>query len=49
LQLMRQSVETGEPVDRPDLLASIDDIMQLMGYDGMRKLEAQLVAAPLDN
>jgi 2-methylisocitrate lyase-like PEP mutase family enzyme len=47
LQLMRQSVETGVPVDRPDLLASIDDIMQLMGYDGMRKLEAQLVAAPL--
>ena len=49
LQLMRQSVETGVPVDRPDLLASIDDIMQLMGYDAMRKLEAQLVAAPLDN
>ncbi len=47
LQLMRQSVETGVPVDRPELLASIDDIMQLMGYDGMRKLEAQLVAAPL--
>ena len=49
LQLMRQSVETGVPVDRPDLLASIEDIMQLMGYDGMRKLEAQLVAAPLDD
>jgi len=49
LQLMRQSVETGVPVDRPDLLASIEDIMQLMGYEGMRKLEAQLVAAPLDD
>ena len=47
LQLMRQSLETGVPVDRPDLLASIEDIMQLMGYDAMRKLEAQLVAAPL--
>jgi len=47
LQLMRQSVETGVPVDRPELLASIDEIMQLMGYDGMRKLEAQLVAAPV--
>lgn len=47
LQLMRQSVETGVPVDRPDLLASIEDIMKLMGYDGMRALEAQLVAAPL--
>jgi hypothetical protein len=33
LQLMRQSVETGVPVDRPDLLASIEDIMQLMGYE----------------
>ena len=44
---MRQSLETGVPVDRPDLLASIEDIMQLMGYDAMRKLEAQLVAAPL--
>ena len=49
LQLMRQSVETGVPVDRPELLASIDDIMQLMGYEGMRKLEAQLVAQPLDD
>jgi len=49
LQLMRQSVETGVPVDRPELLASIDDIMQLMGYEGMRKLEVQLVAQPLDN
>ena len=49
LKLMRQSVETGVPVDRPDLLASIEDIMQLMGYEGMRKLEVQLVAQPLDN
>jgi len=48
LQLMKQSVETGEPVDRPDLLASIEDIMQLMDYEGMRKLEAQLIARPLD-
>jgi len=49
LQLMRQCVETGVPVDRPDLLAGIEDIMQLMGYDGMRKLEAELVAAPLSD
>lgn len=47
LQLMRQSVETGVPIDRPDLLAGIEDIMKLMGYDGMRALEAQLVATPL--
>jgi 2-methylisocitrate lyase-like PEP mutase family enzyme len=49
LSLMRQSVETGVPVDRPDLLAGIEDIMKLMGYEDMRKLEAQLVAAPLPN
>jgi 2-methylisocitrate lyase-like PEP mutase family enzyme len=47
LQLMRQVAETGEPIDRPDLLAGIEDIMQLMGYDDMRKLEAQLVHAPI--
>jgi len=29
------------------LLASIEDIMRLMGYDAMRDLEAQLVTAPL--
>jgi 2-methylisocitrate lyase-like PEP mutase family enzyme len=47
LQLMRQAVDSGETIDRPDLLAGIDDIMQLMGYDEMRRLEAQLVQAPL--
>jgi len=47
LTLMRQVVESGEPVDRPDLLAGIEDIMQLMGYDEMRALEARLVAPPL--
>jgi 2-methylisocitrate lyase-like PEP mutase family enzyme len=47
LSLMRQSVETGVPVDRPDLLAGIEDVMKLMGYDAMRKLENELVAAPL--
>jgi hypothetical protein len=44
---MRQSVETGIPIDRPDLLAGIEDIMKLMGYEEMRKLEARLVAPPL--
>lgn len=47
LALMRQVVETGEPIDRPDLLAGIEDIMQVMGYDEMRKLEARLVETPL--
>ena len=36
-------METGEPIDRPDLLAGIEDIMQLMDYDDMRALEARLL------
>lgn len=43
LQLMRGVVETGEPIDRPDLLASIEDIMALMGYEEMRAREAKLM------
>lgn len=43
LELMRGVVETGVPVDRPDLLASIEDIMALMGYDEMRAREAKLL------
>jgi 2-methylisocitrate lyase-like PEP mutase family enzyme len=43
LDLMREVVETGEPIDRPDLLASIEDIMQLMGYEEMRAREAKLL------
>jgi hypothetical protein len=43
LQLMRQVMETGEPIDRPDLLASIEDIMALMDYDGARALETRLL------
>jgi hypothetical protein len=40
-------VETGEPIDRPDLLAGIEDIMQLMGYAQMRALESRLVDRPI--
>jgi 2-methylisocitrate lyase-like PEP mutase family enzyme len=47
LSLMRQSVETGEPIDRPDLLVGIEDIMQLMGYDQMRALESRLMSMPI--
>lgn len=43
LALMRGVMETGEPIDRPDLLAGIEDIMQLMDYDDMRALEARLL------
>jgi len=43
LDMMQQVVRTGEPVDRPDMLASIEDIMELMGYQEMRALEAKLL------
>lgn len=43
LEVMKQVIETGEPVDRPDIAAGIEDIMELMGYEGMRALEKQLI------
>ena len=43
LRLLRHSVETGEVVDRPDLLASIDDIKQLMDYETLERLEDELL------
>lgn len=43
LTMMKQVVETGEPVDRPDLAVGIEDIMELMGYTEMRELEKKLI------
>ncbi len=43
LRLMQQVIATGEPIDRPDLIAGIDEITELMDYDGMREREAQLL------
>lgn len=45
LALMRTVIETGEPIDRPDLLVGIEDIMGLMGYTEARALEARLLTA----
>ncbi|MGN6534229.1 MAG: isocitrate lyase/PEP mutase family protein [Mesorhizobium sp.] len=42
LVAMREVMESGVPVNREDLLVGIEDIMKLMGYDEMRKLEKQL-------
>lgn len=39
LEVMRDSIETGEAADRPDLLVGIEDITELMGYPAMRALE----------
>lgn len=43
LTVMREVMETGIPVDRPDLLAGIDEIMDLMDYDSAHALEAKLL------
>jgi 2-methylisocitrate lyase-like PEP mutase family enzyme len=48
LALMLGVIETGEPIDRPDLLASIEDIMALMGYDEMRAREEKLMRIDAD-
>ena len=43
MQLMLQSVETGEVIDRPDLLASIEDITSLMDYDRIARRESEFM------
>ena len=44
LALMRETIETGQPVDRPDLLVGIEDIMKLMDYEGASALERRLLS-----
>lgn len=43
LEAMKESVASGEPADRPDLLVDIDAIMRLMDYDAVRELERRLL------
>lgn len=43
LAMMKQVVETGQPVDHPELVAGIEEITELMGYAEMRSLEARLL------
>jgi 2-methylisocitrate lyase-like PEP mutase family enzyme len=43
LALMTQSVETGEVIDRPDLLAGIEEITSLVGYRKIEALEAEFL------
>lgn len=49
LAVMKGVIETGEPVDRPDLLVGLDEIMALMGYEQMRALEKRLVTFDTDS
>jgi 2-methylisocitrate lyase-like PEP mutase family enzyme len=43
LEVMKDVIATGVPVDRPDLAVGIEDIMQLMNYEEMRELERRLL------
>jgi 2-methylisocitrate lyase-like PEP mutase family enzyme len=43
LEVMKEVVATGVPVDRPDHAVGIEDIMRLMDYDAMRELERRLL------
>lgn len=45
LAAMRDVIEAGEPVERPDLVASIDDIWTLMGLPEAQALERRLLTA----
>jgi 2-methylisocitrate lyase-like PEP mutase family enzyme len=42
LLLLKHSIETGELVDRPDLLVSMEEITALVGYERINKLEQEL-------
>jgi 2-methylisocitrate lyase-like PEP mutase family enzyme len=44
LLVMRECMETGELVDRPDLLDGMEDITQLMNYSRVAQLENELLA-----
>jgi 2-methylisocitrate lyase-like PEP mutase family enzyme len=43
LQLMRESMQTGVTIDRPDLLVGVDEIMQLVGDDRVTELEQEFL------
>lgn len=43
LELMQDSVDTGRVHDRPDLLAGIEEITDLMGYEMINRLEADFM------
>jgi 2-methylisocitrate lyase-like PEP mutase family enzyme len=43
LALMTESVETGAIIDRPDLLAGIEEITALVGYERIERLESEFL------
>ena len=45
LELLRQSVESGEVVDRPDVLVSFEELNAIMGMAKVQELERQFLTA----
>jgi len=45
LEQMKWCIETGEIADRPDLLASMEEITALAGYDAVDRLEQEFTLA----
>ena len=45
LEQMKWCIETGESADRPDLLASMEEITALAGYDAVDRLEQEFTLA----
>jgi 2-methylisocitrate lyase-like PEP mutase family enzyme len=43
LEQMKLSMETGEAIDRPDLLFSMEELTSLVGYERINKLEQEFV------
>jgi 2-methylisocitrate lyase-like PEP mutase family enzyme len=43
LNVFRESMETGTVYDRPDMLAGIGDITQLLGYPAVDRLETEFL------
>jgi hypothetical protein len=41
--VLKQTIETGEAVDRPDLQASMETITALFDYDTVAKLETEFL------
>ena len=44
LEAAQESIKTGEPVDRPDLVASFEELNSLMGFDEFREMERRYVS-----
>ena len=42
LEQMKWCIETGESADRPDLLASMEEVTELAGYEAVDRLEQEL-------